>query len=238
MWGKPTGADGPGYSLVAYMPITPELWSSMKAAKDGHLELLWRFLHADEHPDPEAIYNRFKLIGRLTNPDDPELAFNSTCARLVKVCGRGVGYGDGRPRHCGVAPGRWAACGEAQLQREPQSLGQTLHSRVDLKTQTPDNQNHFCSKPQYCPPAALLFAATDGCVAPGHEPKHESGAGGEDVATTGQGHVVLALVVVVVCGCRCWRRQRLWRSRALAGAAVDHAAAGAGGDPLAHTPPT
>ncbi len=72
-------------SLVVYCPINLELWDAIQRATSGHLELLQRFLNADQSPDPEAIYNRFKMIAALVNIDDPKLDFNATCARLVKV---------------------------------------------------------------------------------------------------------------------------------------------------------
>jgi len=84
VWGSAV-LDGPGYSVVVYCPIPPALWQQIQAAKAGHLELFRRFLNADQSPNPEAIYDRFKIIATLVNWDDPKLQFNATCSKLVKT---------------------------------------------------------------------------------------------------------------------------------------------------------
>eukprot|EP00993_Chasmostoma_nieuportense_P003282 NODE_400_length_2293_cov_88.446445_g371_i0.p1 GENE.NODE_400_length_2293_cov_88.446445_g371_i0~~NODE_400_length_2293_cov_88.446445_g371_i0.p1 ORF type:complete len:737 (-),score=153.65 NODE_400_length_2293_cov_88.446445_g371_i0:45-2255(-) len=65
MWQKVW--DGPGYSLIVYMLVPAETVEQMKVATSGPLELLRRFLGGDEM---DLIYDRFKMIGKLINPED------------------------------------------------------------------------------------------------------------------------------------------------------------------------
>jgi len=77
--------DGPGMSLVIYCPITPAVWEQIQTAAAGPLELLRRFLNADQLPRPEEVYDRVKLIATLVNVDDPKLQLSTTCSHLVKT---------------------------------------------------------------------------------------------------------------------------------------------------------
>eukprot|EP01001_Neometanema_parovale_P010085 NODE_631_length_2234_cov_76.005211_g601_i0.p1 GENE.NODE_631_length_2234_cov_76.005211_g601_i0~~NODE_631_length_2234_cov_76.005211_g601_i0.p1 ORF type:complete len:643 (-),score=101.77 NODE_631_length_2234_cov_76.005211_g601_i0:304-2133(-) len=71
MWQKVW--DGPGHSLVMYLWIPPELMTEVEAANSGHLGLLRRFIHANEEAQPNLIYDRMKMIGKIMNADEVEL---------------------------------------------------------------------------------------------------------------------------------------------------------------------
>ena len=77
IWG-PKDPDGPGFSIVAYLPITPETWAQCSAATSGAHALLWRFLHADREDCPNEVYDRSSLSARRTSP--PPVAPGSRAA--------------------------------------------------------------------------------------------------------------------------------------------------------------
>eukprot|EP00997_Jenningsia_sp_PLL12_P005667 NODE_2199_length_968_cov_61.571273_g1809_i0.p1 GENE.NODE_2199_length_968_cov_61.571273_g1809_i0~~NODE_2199_length_968_cov_61.571273_g1809_i0.p1 ORF type:complete len:293 (-),score=61.72 NODE_2199_length_968_cov_61.571273_g1809_i0:57-935(-) len=73
--------DGPGWSLVMYMIMSQETLQEVRVATSGHLGLLRRFMDAELSENPNAIYDRMKMIGKISNVEEVE--FYSTEKSVV-----------------------------------------------------------------------------------------------------------------------------------------------------------